>query len=283
MTLEQRLSDYRAAHPVVELPHGGTTWRYRRAGKEGPGVLLLPGALGIGEFGFPVVSALEPSCRIIAPDYPPVATMAQMLDGLVAILDAEGVARAHVVGGSFGGIVAQALVRRVPQRVASLVLSHTGAPGTRRGRGWALALLAAFPGFVLRAALKRRLRGVLAGADPFWLRYFDQAVAGLSKADIVSRMRLAAEFGDAVYKPDDLAGWPGRVLVVESEDDPLFRSAQRQALRDLYPRAEVHTFTGTGHVAAVLQPENFADVLARFFRDHGAGSPEPARAAGTTN
>ena len=68
------------------------------------------------------------------------------------------------------------------------------------------------------------------------------------------------------YAPDDLAGWGGRVLILEADDDPLFPPAARDALRALYPGAEVHTFHGTGHAAAVLRPDEYAAVLLRFFR-----------------
>lgn len=48
-------------------------------------------------------------------------------DDAVAVLDAAGVDRAHVIGGSFGGMVAQHLVLKYPERVRSLLLGSTTA------------------------------------------------------------------------------------------------------------------------------------------------------------
>lgn len=262
--LEQELAEFRAAHPARRLTYRGNHWRYYAAGQGGAVVLLLGGALGRAEFAFQQIRLLATHFRVLAPDYPPVASLAELADGLLSLLDTEHVTAAHVVGGSFGGLLAQVLVRRAPQRVASLVLSHTGAPDGRRRR--AASVVALLPAPLLRAALRARLGRTLAAADPFWRRYFERAVDGLSRADILSRVRLQAEFGaEAGYRPEDLTGWPGRVLVVDAADDPLFPPAARQRLRALYPSAQVHQFRGTGHAAALLRPGEYASVLTRFF------------------
>ena len=125
--------------------------------------------------------------------------------------------------------------------------------------------LGLWPGWLVRGLFRRRLRGSFAVADPFWLRYFDSTVAGLSNADLVSRVRLAAEFaGQTGYRPDDLDAWPGRVLIMDADDDPQMPAATRAALRALYPEAEVHSFSSTGHSAAIMNPEGYAHVIRQF-------------------
>lgn len=262
--LEHELAEFRATHAARRLAHRGNDWRYYAAGQGGEAVLLLGGALGLAEFAFQQIRLLEPHFRVLAPDYPPVASLADLTSGLLSLLDTEHIRAAHVVGGSFGGLLAQVLVRRAPERVASLVLSHTGAPDGRRRR--AASVVALLPAPLLRAALRARLGRTLAAADPFWRRYFERAIGGLSRADILSRVRLQAEFAaEAGYCPEDLTGWSGRVLVLEADDDPLFPPAARQRLRALYPSAQVHQFLGTGHAAALLRPEEYTSVLTRFF------------------
>ena len=75
---------------------------------------------------FIVIESLGRSYQVIAPAYPPVRSMAELVAGVTAILDAEGIPTAHVVGSSFGGYLAQCLVRAHPERVKMLVLAQTG-------------------------------------------------------------------------------------------------------------------------------------------------------------
>src|SRR3954463_4618598 len=58
-------------------------------------------------------------------------TLSDMADDAVAVLDAAGVRRAHVVGASLGGMIAQTMAIDHPERVASLtsIMSKTGALG----------------------------------------------------------------------------------------------------------------------------------------------------------
>ncbi|HEU0300831.1 MAG TPA: alpha/beta hydrolase [Longimicrobium sp.] len=277
MTLDQQLAAFRPAHPPARLRAAGHEWAYLRAGSGGPAVLLLGGALGRAEFAFLVVAALEDAVRVIAPDYPPVRSLREATDGLAALLDAEGVRRAHVVGGSFGGVVAQAFARKHPEHVASLVLSHTGAPDRGKGRGGAVRILNLLPGGVLRWMLGARVRGTLSAADPFWTRQFDEVIAGLSKGDVLSRIALAAEFGARYGDAPRPERPPYPVLIVEADDDPLFTRGKRTPLHALYPDARVHVFHGTGHAAGILKPDEYAAVIRGFVEEaEGAVAVGPA-------
>ena len=272
-SLDDLLAQFRANHSVVQCQHANQTWRYRCVGGGTEPVLWLTGALGVGEFAFAHVLALGDGFRVVAPDYPPVRTLDDLADGLVAILDAEGIGDTHVVSGSFGGMVGQHLVRRHPERVRTLVLSHTAAPAPAHARRITVRALVGsldgWPGWLVRGLFRRRLRGIFAVADPFWLRYFDSIVAGLSKADLVSRVRLATEFARQTgYGPHDLDLWPGRILILDSDDDSHMPATTRDALRSLYPRAKVHTFSGTGHAAAIMHPERYTQLIRSFLLHH---------------
>ncbi|MCG7509261.1 alpha/beta fold hydrolase, partial [Mesorhizobium retamae] len=62
-----------------------------------------------------------PSMEDIMAGHPPAYDLSDMAADTVAVLDAAGVRRAHVVGHSLGGMVAQMLAASHPDRVLSLV------------------------------------------------------------------------------------------------------------------------------------------------------------------
>ncbi|HZG47528.1 MAG TPA: alpha/beta hydrolase [Allosphingosinicella sp.] len=243
----------------------GMPWRYSVAG-EGPALLLLTGALGRADFGSVLRERLVEHFRVIAPDYPAVAHMEEMLAGLEAILAAEGVARAHVLGGSFGGVVAQAFSRARGSRIASLLLSHTGGPRHAPGAGLMIRLLALMPEPMLRGMFRSRLRPAVAIGGPGVVAAFEAAVARLTKADLLSRVQIAAEFNrtGAGLEQSGAADFP--VLILESADDPLIRKQDQAALAALYPRAELRRFEGSGHLTALLQTDQFAGAVIDFIR-----------------
>jgi pimeloyl-ACP methyl ester carboxylesterase len=260
--LHQALARFTAEHPASSIEAEGIHWRYVRTGGGGAPVLMLGGVLGQGEFSFLLATRLESRLDLIVPDYPPLARLDAVSDGLAALLDHEGIAQVHVVGGSFGGVVAQAFAWRHPERVASLTLSHSGAARRVRGAATMTRLLQLLPERLLRALMRKRLRPVLATADPFWTKQFDKRIATLTKAEIVSRVQLTAEFGE---RYGEVAPPPGiAVQIIESEDDPLFPAAERERLQRVYPAAEIVRFSGTGHITSVLKPAELAEAVAAF-------------------
>jgi pimeloyl-ACP methyl ester carboxylesterase len=75
---------------------------------------------------------LVPDQRGYSPGARPTARTAyrvdELVDDVVALLDAAGVARAHVVGHDWGGVVAWGLGSRRPERTASLTVLSTPHP-----------------------------------------------------------------------------------------------------------------------------------------------------------
>src|SRR6185369_3567068 len=109
-----RLKEFRLTHPYKQLIVGDTKWEYISCGHGEQTLVLLPGALSVGESMFPLISAFENDYRIIAPSYALSLSMTRLCDGIAQILETEALNRAHVFGGSYGGLVAQYFVRHYP-------------------------------------------------------------------------------------------------------------------------------------------------------------------------
>jgi pimeloyl-ACP methyl ester carboxylesterase len=239
----------------------GRCWGYIDAGAGGPPLIMLPGGFGIPATSFCYILALSARRRVIAVGYPPdIDIINDLCEGLAALLDGLGVWRAWVLGGSASGFVAQAFVRRHPDRVAGLILAQSGAPTPARARlsRACAGLLHILPMPLIFALLRLSIAADMRGpsaARRFWRGHFAEVLAAQSRAALVSRFRLAADF-DSGYRlaPGDLADWAGRLAIIEAAGDGLIGPAERAALRDLYPWAEVHTLAG-GHNDSVERPE----------------------------
>lgn len=115
---------------------------YRRAG-DGPPVILIH-ALGLDHrLWDKQILHLSAAFQVIAydvrghgaTDVPPGPyTLSEFADDLCGLLDALGIDRAHLVGISMGGMIAQELALRSPERVASLVLADTASEYNQEAR-----------------------------------------------------------------------------------------------------------------------------------------------------
>ena len=64
----------------------------------------------------------------------PLGTIEEYADWVLDMLSAQGITRFHLVGHSMGGMVAQEMIARSPERTDHLILYGTGAQGVLPGR-----------------------------------------------------------------------------------------------------------------------------------------------------
>ncbi len=139
-----------------------------------PWLVLIQG-MGFDRFGWaPVLPKLQRHFRLVLVDNRAsglsdrsagVFAVADMAGDIIAVLDAAGIRRAHVMGASLGGMVAQEVAVAHPERVDGLVLACT-APG------WPFAypmprasvrLIAATAGMSAGAARRLHIENAMSG------------------------------------------------------------------------------------------------------------------------
>lgn len=188
-------------------------------------------------------------------------TLAQLGGDALAVLDAAGIARAHVCGLSLGGLTAMWLGLHVPDRIASLTLASTGA---RIGTA---------------AIWQERIRQVQSGglasiAEAGKTRWFTDAfrAAHPGLVDHHVRMLVAGPPGGymgccAVLRDTDLGEDIARIaspaLVVGAVEDPVTPVANAELMKSRIPESEMVILPGS-HMINVEQADAFNAHLLRF-------------------
>lgn len=253
-----------------ELVVAGTRWRYYRLGG-GPAVVWLTGGLRRAALGFGFMELLARQYTIVAPDYPVLRSVGEFDQGLRAILEAEGIGRFHLVGQSYGGMLAQAYLTRHPHAVDRLVLSSTGPadysslwlPAT-----WLITMLVRLlPERRAKAMLAGRLVNVLAsgsGAEEAWLAAVRDTLENeLTRADLVSHFAVAADvIRTRAVRPGAFQAWQGRAVALSAENDPTQSSKDQARYQRLLGRpVRVVSMGQAGHIACLLDPQQYAEWL----------------------
>lgn len=249
------------AHPPRRLALGGHSWELIETGSGSETVLLLPGGFGVAATSFQYLADLARDYRVVALTYPPeLGRIVELADSVAAVLAACSVERAHVVGGSASGAVAQLLARRHPERIATLILAQTGPPRPRRApiAAASAALVRAMPAALVLALLRAAVLAFLPGDNAeqvFWRGHFAAIVAWQNRAALAARFAALADFDRSCrFASNDLAGWPGRVVIIEAGADGFIPAAERAKLRRLYPCAALFLLPGGRHADSVTDP-----------------------------
>ncbi|MGH9139947.1 MAG: alpha/beta fold hydrolase [Vicinamibacterales bacterium] len=270
MTASQALAAFRDAAPVQRLRLGGVEWRYRASGSRPHGLLLLPGAVGDGDAYFTLDPSLSPTHKLIAIAYPPVDSQTRMLDGLRDILDREGILSTDIVGGSFGGLIAQAFLQRYPQRTRRVVLSATGPakPARAASNEKFARIVGRLPIGVTRMLLRAIVRASLRPVNTdrrFWRDFYFDAIAVLSRNELMARYALSADLDrQGPPSPAGRQEWTGEVLILEGDADAIAHVGARDSLKALYPGAQIRTFPGAGHAISAERRPEWAATIAEF-------------------
>lgn len=261
-------------------PNDGTQLYYEAQGQGEPLVLIMGLGGSVAAWGMQWATFTREH-RIIAldnrgagqsdkPDTP--YDTATMADDVLAVMDAEGVSQSAVLGVSMGGLIAQTLYHRAPERVTRLVLVATGPPvGSPDNEPPEPAVLAALERdrhtTDMRSLLeelsevfyhpdyRRRIPNLVD-----WLVNFEQSYGQPAHA---YHRQLTAILSDRTT-PDRLESITVPTAIIHGRDDQVWplRNAERMAAR--LPYGELRIVEGAGHMVMMEQPRVFNSTVLEF-------------------
>jgi len=206
-------------------------------------------------------------------------TIHEMADDTAGLLDVLGIARAHVVGVSMGGMIAQELALRHPERVRGLVLACTYPEPdaeVERQRQFSMAQFGA------TVAADGEMRIDLTALDPMLFfqhllpRVFNQAFIDQELPKLMQLFSGALQYGFSMEAilgqvaavmghraTDRLHQIKARTLVITGDADLLIPPANSRVLAEHIPNARLVTIPGGSHGFNFETPERFnREVLA---------------------
>lgn len=244
----------------------------------GPALLLLTGRGGARTGWAPQVEAFAPYFRVVTidnrdagendPEEQPY-TMADLADDAAALLDALGIARAHAMGISMGGMIALQLALNHPARVERLVLVAT-TPG-----GWSPEALASFkepPDPWIADPVERTRLSYAEIVGPA-----SRALSAEEWAVLVERVRGNRLTKEGYLRQNGaigthdlrarLAEIAAPTLVIHGDRDPLVPPRNGEVLARDIPGARLLMLPGVGHLPPFERPEEVTRAVLAFLRE----------------
>ena len=269
--------------PRIEI--AGNELFYSRQGSGEPLLLIQGLSMTHLHWGEPFLSRLEGDFETVVYDHRGVGrsslvreffTIVDLAEDAVALLDALELESVHVLGISMGGMVAQELVLRHPERVRTLALGATYAGGrgsvatdrtiiNRLGH----LILSGQARLAMKEALLYNVSAEFA-SDPKNLVPFAEIARELP----TSLEMLVAQF--EAISGHDTSERLGEVvqptLIVHGTGDQLLPVGNAHHLAELIPHARVELLEGVGHMFWWERPERSATLVQELVA--GAGAPQ---------
>jgi len=253
---------------------------YEVCGKGEP-LLLIPGLTSGAWIWFKQFEALAGHFQVLTFDpcgvgksgyseRPPV--MRLMADDVAGLMRGLQIERAHILGASFGGFVAQEFALAYPEMTRTLTLSCTsfGGPNHVPPAMETLAALASTNGFNTEDRIRRNL--LPAFSPRFASEQPDQV-------ENVIKLRLASPVNEGTYRwqlstavgfnaEARVAGIEAPTLLLTGDADEIVPVQNSHNLAAKIPGSQLSVVAGGSHLFFIEQPDEFNLIVIEFLKSH---------------
>jgi pimeloyl-ACP methyl ester carboxylesterase len=243
--------------PILRV--GDINLYYETVGVGDPLVLIM-GLRRNAEWWYHQIPALAAHFQVIAfdnrgagrSDKPALDYSIRMFaDDTAGLMDALGIERAHVLGISMGGYIAQELAINYPEKIRGLILGCTGAGGSRavlmdpeRLQKF-IYVEGLSPEQILRKDLDIYFSDALIADRPEFIEEFIRvSLRHYQPAEAFLRQFSACRNHDTL---DRVASIARPTLILAGDDDPLVPHQNSLILNELIPASQLRLFPGLRH------------------------------------
>ena len=196
--------------------------------------------------------------------------VSQLAADAAAVLDAVGIAAAHVLGVSLGGYIAQELALTYPERLRKLVLAST-APGGPRSVPMPAAGLEAFgrfPTMEREAGLRLMVENSL---GKYGVREQPELVEQiyayrLERGPTLAGWQAQAYAGATFDAYDRVPEIRAETLVLQGGADNVVDPRNADLLVELIPKARLELIPDRGHLLVWQEAERLAPIVKEFLQ-----------------
>jgi 3-oxoadipate enol-lactonase len=196
-------------------------------------------------------------------------SLEQMARDALAVLDREEITRAHVVGASMGGVIAQILAVTEPDRIRSLVLACTSCRHHEWRRElfteWAEAVQARGMAALTDDGLQWLVGPRLRRRFGVWLNLLARILLQQPPEPFVAQVQAILDASDELRF--ELAKVRAPTLIITGSQDSLTPVGDAEELAELIPHARLEVLSGAGHGLMVEAPNGFNDAVLRFLAE----------------
>ena len=259
--------------PTIELATGPTLNYVRRG--EGEPMLLIQGMSGNHlAWGEPFLSDLERDFDVVAYDHRGVGrssavtdpfTITELADDAAALIAALGWEAAHVVGISMGGMVAQELALRHPDRIRTLTLGCTYAGGegsaltsSQVSTKLAEAMMAGDPDRAIATAYEVNVSPGYGADKSAYGTFYEMATALPTPVPVIMLQMQAIAAHNTLDRLHEISA---PTLVIHGTVDEMLPYSNAVLIASKIPDAQLETLEGVGHMFWWEQPERSAAAI----------------------
>ncbi len=278
-------------HPWQQIKIGKESFYYLSGGQGRSVFLIFPGSGQDALSCYDLISGFEDRYKVIALQYRSIYSMELFFEYVIEVLKKEKADKVVLYGLSLGGFLAQHFLRKYPQMVQSLIISHAGSTKSktirRRVAMPAVILypvIRVIPQRLLKIAVRRianflqsrttnvrGLYGKYSSLSDYDLRVIFAHRSSFTMADkkylkSIFNLGKDLEKKEKKFNREDLSSWNGKILILRTDNDPL---AQDDGIfKEYYPDASVVTFSDTGHLTPFIRSKEMIMKIKSWLVNH---------------